>query len=56
MGPSVPGRIPWTVIQQWAHHHGLAKGEMMMLDTVMMALDRVYLEWWSAKHAKTPEA
>lgn len=54
MGPSVPGRIPWSTVRLWCKHHGLRKGEMNMLDLCFGALDGQYLEWWQSKQ-KRPE-
>lgn len=52
MGPSVPGRIPWTVVAQWCRHHDLTRAEMLLLDACFAVMDVVYLEWWSAAQAK----
>lgn len=54
MGPSVPGRIPWSVVRLWCRHNHLKRGEMDMLDTCFAAMDEVYLEWWQAKQPKQP--
>lgn len=42
-----PGAIPWSVIRQWAEHHGLSQAEMALLDRVILAMDGVYLEHWA---------
>lgn len=51
MGPSVPGRIPWTTIMAWARHHNLQDGETAMLDACLVAMDAAYLEWWQQAQA-----
>jgi hypothetical protein len=52
MGPSVPGRIPWMVVQAWSRHHRLHRGEMQMLDLCLGAMDAAYIAWWSEQQPK----
>lgn len=34
---------------RWAEHQGLSQAEMALLDRVIVAMDRVYLEHWAEK-------
>ena len=53
MGGSViegrPGLIPWTTIVRWAEYHELSQAEMILLDRVLLAMDGVYIQHWTAK-------
>lgn len=46
MGPSVPGRIPWTVVRDWCAEEGYTRGEFAELDTCFAAMDDEYLAHW----------
>lgn len=52
MGPSVPGRIPWTVVRLWAEYHNLRRGEMDLLDAAFGVMDAAYIDWWVAQQPK----
>jgi hypothetical protein len=43
MAGAFPCGIPWADIARWAAHHGYSDDAMTMLDTVIAAMDEVYL-------------
>ncbi len=45
MGAPIPGPIPWRDVMAWADRHGYGEVEAELLDTAVMALDRVFLEY-----------
>ncbi|MFT9063298.1 MAG: hypothetical protein ABF430_05785 [Acetobacter persici] len=44
-----PGVIPWSAVLRWAEHHGLTWSEMALLDRVLLAMDSIYIQHWTAK-------
>jgi hypothetical protein len=56
MGPMVPGAIPWGLVRTWAEHHHLTRGEYLMLDRVVQAMDSEYLTWWAERNANDAAA
>lgn len=52
LGPSVPGRIPWTVVRAYCGHYGMTDGEMALMERCFADLDRVYLLDWQSKLPK----
>lgn len=51
MGPPVPGRIPWSVVQMWVVAHGMNRDEATFLDRCLGKMDEVFLEHW--RHGQT---
>ena len=52
MGPSLPGRIPWSVIHLWCEAHGYDETDAELLRVVMGEMDGVFLEDYRAKMPK----
>jgi len=52
MGPMVPGRIPWTMVRDWAAFHDLSGDDMLLLDTCIRVMDGEFL----AHHAERVKA
>jgi len=46
MGPSYPGRIPWSSIVSWCEFYDMTKGEMAILDKCFEGMDEEYMQWW----------
>lgn len=49
MGPAVPGRIPWGLVQDWATGHALTFDATLFLDRCLIAMDTVFLEYWTER-------
>lgn len=48
MDRPVPGRIPWTMVMQWAREYRLADGERDLLDYCIVRMDVVFADWYNA--------
>lgn len=44
MGAPVPGPIPWRDVMAWSDREGLGEEQAALLDTVVQALDAIWLE------------
>lgn len=49
MGSTVPGRISWRDVREWADYHDMTADEFDFLDHCIRAMDGDYLEWSAAR-------
>jgi hypothetical protein len=56
MGPSLPGRIPWSVTHAFAAAHGLTVEDREMLEHCIGAMDTVLLDHLAAERARAQAA
>ncbi len=46
MGPAIPCGIPYTAVTAYADRH---EQDADALFTIIKAMDRVFIDWWSAE-------
>ena len=46
MGPPAPGRIPWSVVMEWATHNGYEGETADLFDRLIGEMDAEYMDWW----------
>lgn len=47
---SIPGKIPWSVVDHWCSAHGYDDDDRDMMDACIQSMDAIFLDWWAAKN------
>lgn len=55
MGPSRPGRIPWTAVAAWCAARGYGEDQEDQLEAGLAAMDEEYLSWQAEQARKAAE-
>lgn len=42
-----PCSLPWTAMRAWSEAHGYTESEELFLDHCLLALDKVFIEWFA---------
>ncbi|MFT9252476.1 MAG: hypothetical protein ABF567_05305 [Acetobacter okinawensis] len=45
-----PRGTPWSIVKMWSDHHHLTEAEMALLDRCIIAMDRVFAQFWADKN------